>query len=238
MASKKIEVKDMITIQSSVYEKFPSLKLAVLKVEEADSIQSDLGSIRKVLLEACESTHARWADTDPSQIPVISKWRSRFKKFRNPKGAASSIENLIRRCRSGKFPSSISPMVDLVNAMSLKYEIPLGGEDLKKLAPRGDIYLELMHASGLEPFYPLGAPTSADPEFPLQEELIYADAHGTVCRALNWRECQRTCITSSTRDALFVTEVIDPDESNLAVQALTELGRLITQHCGGRFENV
>lgn len=45
----------------------------------------------------------------------------------------------------------------------------------------------------------------------LAGELCYRDDKGAVCRCLNWRDGERTMITSDTKNAFIVIELLDSD---------------------------
>ncbi|VTP79945.1 B3/4 domain [Leclercia adecarboxylata] len=74
-------------------------------------------------------------------------------------------------------------MVDIYNAVSIRYAIPVGGENLAAYtgAPR------LTLADGSEPFDTVkeGQP---DVEYPDAGEVIWRDDVGVTCRRWNWRQ--------------------------------------------------
>jgi DNA/RNA-binding domain of Phe-tRNA-synthetase-like protein len=122
---------------------------------------------------------------------------------------------MIRRILKDQEIPSWSPSVDLYNAISLKYVIPAGGEDLAKVqgTPR------LCLAKGNEVFTP-----SADVnETPDAGEAIWQDAAGVTCRRWNWRQCQRTLITDDTKDAYFMFDCLPPLKREDLVCAMQEL---------------
>lgn len=66
--------------------------------------------------------------------PHIAPWREEYRQFgAKPKKYRSSIENLIRRISKGEEIRHINKLVDIYNIISLKYVIPVGGEDLDKM---------------------------------------------------------------------------------------------------------
>ena len=80
----------------------------------------------------------------------------------------------------------INPLVDIYNGLSLKYGIPVGGEDIDKF--EGNVRLTL--ASGDEEFMTLGSEKS---EPPSPGEIVYKDDAGAICRCFNWREASGPC---------------------------------------------
>jgi DNA/RNA-binding domain of Phe-tRNA-synthetase-like protein len=123
---------------------------------------------------------------------------------------------------------SINPLVDLYNAVSLRYLLPVGGEDLDRLQG----HLTLRFAGETEPEVALlGRPEPAAPE---PGEVIYADDAGAVCRRWNWREAARTCLSEDTRNAILVVELLPPTEPAVLDAGLAELAVEIERRCGGK----
>jgi DNA/RNA-binding domain of Phe-tRNA-synthetase-like protein len=136
-----------------------------------------------------------------------------------PSRHRSSIEGLVRSVQGGG-PRSISPLVDLYNAVSLRHLLPCGGEDLDAI--EGDLRLTL--AAGGESFVPLG---SAEESPPAAGEVVYADDAGIVCRAWNWREAERTKLTEETTRAVLVIEALPPRTADELLAACGELAESV-----------
>jgi DNA/RNA-binding domain of Phe-tRNA-synthetase-like protein len=160
------------------------------------------------------------ADT-PSSAPGwaeahLQAWREAFQAFgARPQRTPCSAEALRRRLeRDGKLPR-INAVVDLYNALSAAYAVPIGGEDLAKYRglPR------LLRASGVEPFETMreGAPAveTVDPG-----EVVWCDDAGVTCRRWNWRQTTRTRLEVDSTDMWFVIERLGP----LPLDALQEVG--------------
>lgn len=83
--------------------------------------------------------------------------------------AKASVENLYRIVLSEREIWAINPLVDIYNYISLKYMVPVGGEDLGKVV--GDIHLTF--AGPNEPMVELLGEheTAAPPE----GEVLYKD---------------------------------------------------------------
>lgn len=143
-----------------------------------------------------------------------------FQKFKSKKGARSSIEALLKRVSNGQEIPSINPLVDIYNAASLRYALPVGAEDMDTFV--GDLKLTI--TDGDDSFYLIGDDTN-NPT--LANELCYKDEAGAVCRCLNWRDGERTMITAHTRNAFLITEVLDPNKQDQLEEALD----FIEGHC-------
>lgn len=158
-----------------------------------------------------------------SDNEVVAQWRQALRKFKTKKGARSSIEALLKRVSQGHQFTSINPLVDFYNSVSMKYAVPAGGEDIDQI--RGVMHLGL--AKGGENFWPLGAEEDA-PALP--GEMIYYDDEGAICRSLNWREAKRTMLTDETQNAILVMESVNEQQAQRATTAMEELAQLTGQY--------
>ena len=130
--------------------------------------------------------------------PRIAAWRSVFSQFGSkPSRYPSSAESLLARVLKGESLPRINALVDTYNAISLKYVIPVGGEDLDQLS--GD--LRLVRAE--------------------DGEVVWRDDVGVTCRRWNWRQEPRTRLTEDTTNAFFVFDQLPPQNAvDAAVQEL------------------
>ncbi|MDQ3705846.1 MAG: phenylalanine--tRNA ligase beta subunit-related protein [Chloroflexota bacterium] len=161
---------------------------------------------------------------DIAAYPAVAPWREAYQTFgAKPNKYRSSIENLLRSARAGSV-RSINPLVDLYNSVSLRHQLPCGGEDLAAVV--GDI--RLTRAVGDELFVPLGSPDPQTSQPPQAGEVIYRDDEGVLCRAWNWREAERTKLTTATRDAFLCIEVLPPLSEESLRAACTDLAELVS----------
>ena len=183
---------------------------------------------RETLTVAATQAAAAIGEGDLAAHPAVAPWREAYRRFGvKPSRHRSSIEGLLRSVRANG-PRSITPLVDLYNAVSLRHLLPCGGEDLDAI--RGDLRLTL--AVGGESFVPLGAVEEAPP---MPGEVVYADDAGIICRAWNWREAERTKLTPETSRAVLVIEALPPRTADDLLAACGELaasvGDTLGAHC-------
>ena len=120
-------------------------------------------------------------------------------------------------------------MVNLYNAVSLKYLTPFGGEDLSMLY--GDFILKF--SPGGEQWIGIGAKKSK-PTF--KGDLVWGDDLDISTKSLNWRQCERTKLTAESQDGYFIMDgFTDVNRDNIAVAA-KEFIELATKWCGGQAE--
>ncbi len=216
-----------LVIDPAIFDRFPGVVLGVVVAHGIDN-SGTAPEVTALLREAEAALPARFGSTPVPEHPAIAPWREAYRAFgAKPKDHPSSIENLTRRVLKGNPLPSISKLVDLYNAVSLTFLLPVGGEDLGEL--RGD--LRLTFAGEAEP--PVRLLGEAEERSPKPGEVIYTDDLGAVCRRWNWKEADRTKLTTGTRDAVLVLEALPPVERSLLESATCELRELVERHCGG-----
>ena len=152
-------------------------------------------------------------------------WRDAYQKFKTKKGARCSVENLLKRVLKGNPVGSINPSVDIYNTISLKYALPVGGEDIDAMA--GDIRLGI--TEGGDSFLALGDEEEAPT---LEGELCYRDDAGAICRCWNWRDGVRTALTDDSQKAFLIIESVDPARAADLQAAIDELAEMMSTYLG------
>lgn len=151
--------------------------------------------------------------------PHVEAWHEAYRGFGvNPRRARPSVDALLRR---PELPG-INRVVDAYNAISVRYGLPIGGEDLDAY----DGPARLVRAGGDEAFATVkdGEPVVEHPE---PGEVIWRDDAGVTCRRWNWRQCTRTHITERTKNALFILERLEPYPLESLTSAGDELATLL-----------
>ena len=165
------------------------------------------------LAQACQqmlNDDVPWAENH------LAAWDEVFKAFgAKPKRTPCSASALRKRVkRDGSLPP-LDPVVDIYNAISIRYAIPVGGENLAAYsgAPR------LTLADGSEPFdtFKEGEPVVENPE---PGEVIWRDDLGVTCRRWNWRQGGRTRLDSQAQSMWFILESLP----SMPLAALQEAG--------------
>lgn len=212
-----------LVVNEEFWDIFPEGQLNVLVVKSVDNRVSNHEYLIKLLDDSVESADEFIKEQDFAQNEVIKEWRRAFRNFKVAEGARSSIEILLERVAQEKEFKTINPLTDLCSSVSLAHGVPCNGEDLDKI--KGDLVLGL--AKGGESFTSSESEEN-DPALP--REMIYFDEVGAVCRSLNWQEAQRTMVTESTQNAIFVIESTNEGEIKRANEAILELKHLIDSY--------
>jgi DNA/RNA-binding domain of Phe-tRNA-synthetase-like protein len=167
--------------------------------------------------QALQDAYAAVARNEPAWAPAhLAAWAQAFQKFgAKPQRTPCSAEALRRRFLRDRALPRVNPVVDLYNAISLHYAIPIGGENLDAYAgpPR------LTLADGSESFDTMkdGQPAVEAPE---PGEVVWRDDQGVTCRRWNWRQGVRTRLNPEARRMWFILESLAP----MPVAALNEAG--------------
>ncbi|MEQ3361461.1 B3/B4 domain-containing protein [Raoultibacter massiliensis] len=219
--------------EESFWELFPDAAIGIIVasgMKSADEVDpADTEAIKRLLAEANEQADKYLTSNVISENEMVKVWREAYSKFKTKKGARCSIENLLKRVLKGNPVGSITPSVDIYNAISLKYALPVGGEDIDTV--EGDFRLGV--TDGGDAFMPIGE-DEEDPTLP--GELCYRDDAGAICRCWNWRDGQRSALSDDSENAILVIECVDPARIDVLNEALDEFAALISEHLGAKIE--
>lgn len=216
-------------VDKAVFEKFRGLVVGLVVARGIDNSE-DPDEAASFLGEQIMIARNTWSHERLASDPRIQSWRNAYRAFRaKPKKHYCSAESLYRIILSGGEIPSINTAVDVYNAISLKYCVPIGGDDLDQVA--GDILLTF--AKGDERFVPLNG-TELMP--PRTGEVIYRDDEEVLCRRWNWRECDKSKMTDRSRNLCLVVEGLPPVSEADVERVSTELGSGIERFCGGSID--
>src|SRR5215472_4269496 len=153
-----------------------------------------------------------------SELPEIQAWRRAFAAMGlKPTQYRCASESLLRRFRKEGSLPGLHPLVDLCNAVSLAFAIPVAVFDVSAVTGP----LEVRYATGDEEYLTF----AGDVEHPSPGEVIFADDAGQA-HARRWtnRQSGRSAVRDSTTRALIVAEALhDSAPADIAelVAALT-----------------
>jgi DNA/RNA-binding domain of Phe-tRNA-synthetase-like protein len=154
-------------------------------------------------------------DPAPVDHPHLLAWRDAFRSF-GAKRYLCSAEALLRR--PDGLPA-INRLVDIYNAVSMAWAVPVGGEDMDRVVGT----VRLVFADGSEPF------DGGDP--PKPGEVVWADSAGVTCRRWNWRQGVRTRLTESTTSAYFLFDALPVLDDESLWAAVSDLSARLREAC-------
>jgi DNA/RNA-binding domain of Phe-tRNA-synthetase-like protein len=181
-----------------IWREFPALAAGALLVTAAPTPAHAAEVVAHQLTVARE----RLAAGPEGQFPEIQAWRRAFTALgvRATQYRCAS-ESLLRRLRrDGELPT-VHPLVDVCNAMSAAFAIPVAALDVARID--GD--LEVRHAIGEETYLTFGG----EKEHPAPGEVTFADTAGNA-HARRWtnRQSGLSAVTTDTTTALIVAEAL------------------------------
>jgi len=216
-----------VEVDPRIWALRPDFVVTVVRARGLSNGPSDESSaslLRRAELSAREAL----TGADPAALPHLSAWRDAYRSFgAKPQRTPCSAEALLERVVGGRRVPAINRLVDLYNAVSLEFALPVGGEDLARIAGASRLTI----ATGAEPFdtFRSGEPIV---EHPAAGEVVWIDDAGVTCRRWNWRQCARTRLTEQSTDAFFVLERLEPlplptlaQAAEALVRGLRDLGR-------------
>jgi DNA/RNA-binding domain of Phe-tRNA-synthetase-like protein len=179
-----------------LWRDFPALVPGVLYAEgiTADA-EPDVGPYEKTARD-------RLAAKTESELPEIQAWRRAFAAMGlKPTQYRCAAESLLRRFRKEGSLPRLHPLVDLCNAVSLAFAIPVAALDAAEIAWP----LEVGYAQGTEDYLTFGGET----EHPAPGEVIFADDAGHA-HARRWtnRQSGRSAVRATTSTVLIVAEAL------------------------------
>jgi len=200
-----------LIVGDAVRRRFPTYRAVVVQASGLRNGPSDRDSV-ELLREAEARARSRLGDRVPNALPEIAAWRAVMSAFGcKPSRYPCSAEALLKRVARGDELPAVNRLVDLYNAISVAWALPLGGEDVERV--RGDVVL--MPASGDEEF------DGGDP--PAPGEIVWRDQLGVTCRAWNWRQGTRTRIAEASTHVYFLLEAIEDEGVRALGPAADEL---------------
>jgi DNA/RNA-binding domain of Phe-tRNA-synthetase-like protein len=144
----------------------------------------------------------RLAAGPESELPPIQAWRRTFQRMGlKPTQYRCAAEALLRRLRKDGEMPRLHPLVDLSNALSMAYAIPVAVLDVARIA--GD--LQVRHARGEERYLTF----SGEVEQPDAGEVSFVDDAGNA-HARRWtnRQSGLSAVRAETREVLVVIEAM------------------------------
>lgn len=215
------------TVDPRIFEQYRDLKIGAILLKGINNTRRS-SPVESLLRGICAQRGKEFALKDMHEDPAVQVWDKAYGMFGvNPRKFPPSIAALLKRVKSGKEIPHINLLVDIYNYFSLKFLLPVGGEDLDWLC--GD--LNLTFTKGKEPFRPLG---SIEVEKAAEGEVAYLDNGGITCRFWNHRECERTKFTERTTNALILVEDLSRMHMDNFGKILMEISDGFQKYIGGQ----
>lgn len=200
-----------------IWREFPELVPGALR---AEGISVD-AAFDAPLQQFHAIARSRLAAGPESELPEIAAWRRAFSRMGlKPTQYRCASEALLRRFRKEDTLPRIHPLIDLCNAVSLAFAIPVAVFDVAKV--EGD--LTVRHAVGDETYLAF----SGETESPEPREVIFADARSHA-HARRWtnRQSALSAVRPETATVLIVAEAMHATAAGDVPSLLAALAQAI-----------
>lgn len=183
--------------------RFPHLRTAALVVDGVSSDPNHSGEVVRLQKIA----GARLANGPESEFEEIQAWRRAFSAMGlKPTQYRCASEALLRRYRKEGTLPALHPLIDLCNAISIAFAIPVAVFDISKVTGT----MTVRSAEGNEVYETFAGQI----EHPEPGEITFADDNGTA-HARRWtnRQSGWSAIGPKTAKALIVAEALHQSAS-------------------------
>jgi DNA/RNA-binding domain of Phe-tRNA-synthetase-like protein len=200
---------------SEIWSDFPELVPGVLF---ADGVTGDV-SVAAQVAKYAAIAKGRLAAGSEGALPEIQAWRRTFSKMGlKPTQYRCASEALLRRFRKEGSLPQIHPLIDVCNAVSLAFAIPVAVYDVSRVAG----YVEVRYATGDETYVTF----SGEVEHPDPREVVFADDAGRA-HARRWtnRQSGQSAVRGTTTAALIIAEAMHasaPEDVQRLTAAIAE----------------
>lgn len=215
----------LFRVAPRVFDKLPNAVFGVVVAKGIDNRQ-EYPSVSGFLESETISARRRLDGVSLKEHPAIAPYREAFTTLGfNPNKFMCSVEALCKRVAKGTDLPKINPVVDLGNAVSMKYILPIGAHDIGKLD--GD--LEVRFAEPEDSFLPFGETAAERPD---SGELVYVSGHTVKTRRWIWRQSEDGKIAGTSSDVVFPIDGFKDRNGEAVASAASELAVLLKQFFG------
>lgn len=213
-------------VTQSVFDRIPNAQFGLVSVSGLDN-HGEKPEITKLLNEAIAFCEAHFDGKAVKKEPEVAPYRDAFVNLGiNPNKFMSSIEALLTRIAKKKGMPHINSIVDLGNAVSLRYFLPVGAHDLETM--NGEFCVKT--AGEQDTFRPFGA---EEPEIVDPGEVVYATGDEIRTRRWIWRQSENGKILETTSNVLFILDGFDENLDTI-LTARDELAKALEELFGCR----
>lgn len=212
-------------ISDEVFDALPNAVFGAVAVRGIDNTVK-LPQLKSLLDERIAECEQYFDGQKPKNTEDIIPYREAFRNLGiNPSRYACSIEALMDRIAKGKGFPSINPAVDLGNAISIKYHIPIGAHDIDTLNES----LDVRPATTDDTFVAFG---QEEKEHPDEGEIVYVSGNEVRTRRWTWRQSEVGKITEETSSILFPIDGFKDFNQDKVEAAIDEFKQMIHEFWG------
>lgn len=213
------------SVEDKVFETLDNVCFAVVVAHGLDNTTHN-SKIQNLLKENILLCQTSLEGVNVKEIESVLCYREAFRKLNvNPNKYMCSIEALLTRISKGKGIPFINTAVDLGNAISLKYKIPIGAHDIDTV--QGEITLRFSKEQDY--FIPFGS-TEIEPVD--KNEIVYATGNSVRTRKWIWRQSEEGKITTQSKNIFFPIDGFSDTNKDNILLAQKELSDILKNELG------
>lgn len=213
-------------VEDKVFEMLPDYCLGIVVADGVDN-SAEKEMITAMLDQSGLEFAQKYVGQDIRELPNIKACRDAFRVLgMNPNKYMCSIEALTRRVQKGGLLPHINPIVDLGNALSVKYQLPMGAHDIEQMDAEG---LAVRFSTEQDSFLPMG---ETQAEVMPDGELVYVSGHTVKTRRWLWRQSDDGKITENTKSVFFPIDGFASVNYDAVIRARDELYEVLKSTFG------
>lgn len=210
-------------VEKEVFDKLDDVCFGIVVAKGIDNTQK-IEKIQSLLEAGIKANEEKYEGKKVKESEEVACYREAFRTLGiNPNKFMSSIEALLTRVSKKKGLPSINPIVDIGNAMSLKYYLPMGAHDIDTITPQD---VEVRFSREGDQFIPFG---EEEAEILDPGELVYAVGNKVRTRRWIWRQSEEGKIVESTKNIFFPIDGFKNSNYDNLMAAREELATLLKE---------
>lgn len=199
-------------IENKVFETLNDMCVAVIVAKGIDNSKK-IDEISSMLKDSITNAEKDFENIKVKESEYIKCYREAFQKLNiNPNKFMCSIEALLTRISKKKGMPEINAVVDLVNAVSIKYKLPMGAHDLDSM--KEDFYIR--YSVNGDIFLPFGETNTEEVD---NNELVYVTSNDVRTRRWIWRQSEHGKIIETSSNIIFPIDAFIGINDDKAIKA-------------------
>ncbi|MEI0538618.1 B3/4 domain-containing protein [Brachyspira pulli] len=209
-------------IENKVFDTLNDMCVAVIVAKGIDNSKK-IDEISSMLKDSITNAEKDFENIKVKESEYIKCYREAFQKLNiNPNKFMCSIEALLTRISKKKGMPEINAVVDLVNAVSIKYKLPMGAHDLDSM--KEDFYIR--YSVNGDIFLPFGETNTEEVD---NNELVYVTSNDVRTRRWIWRQSEHGKIIETSSNIIFPIDAFIGINDDKAIKARDELSELLSK---------
>lgn len=210
------------TVDDEVFSAMEQVCFGIVFAKNIDNAHA-VPACTELLEKSIALTEEKFSAVKAKEAQEIQCYREAFRQLGiNPNKFMSSIEAMASRIEKKKGFPHINPVVDLGNAVSLKYLVPLGAHDVE--SGQGDIGVRFSRKG--DRFIPFG---ETQEEILETGELIYSVGDKVKTRRWIWRQSEAGKVTEASKHVFFPIDGFSDKNKDAVLAARDELATCLQQ---------